>query len=401
MFRPMHARRGQIPAPERLDAARAWLVEQGEAILSEQVEIARTPAPPFQERERAELIASKLRGMAVEPSYDDIGNLHAWYPSVRDDAETPPVIVAAHVDTVFGPDTPIEIRRDGERWLGPGITDNARGLAVSLAVLRSLAHAGVDPGHPVLFAFTVGEEGAGDLRGVKHLLGPRSPLRSAAAFIAVDGSGLRRIIHHALGSHRFRITVTGAGGHSWTDWGRSNPANAIGQLIHNLSELELPLTPRTTLTVARHGGGSSINAIPAESWVELDLRSEADETLHSTESRIRDVLSACVAAEQARGEGTLSAGFELIGERPAGLLPTDHHLVQAAASATRNLGEEPEHAVASTDANVPLALGIPAIAVGGGGESGDTHTENEWFEDTNGAASALRLLSILASIACF
>lgn len=381
--------------------ARDWLAQQAESVLNEQIELARVPAPPFHERERSETIAAKLGLLDMTPQFDTVGNLLVWFPTTSDADGSPPVIIATHVDTVFGPETPIQIVRQGSRWIGPGIADNARGLAVGLAVLRSLTHAQARPQRPILFAFTVGEEGPGDLRGVKHLFAAESPLRQAAAFIAVDGSGLRRIIHHALGSRRFRIAVRGAGGHSWSDWGRANPANAVGDFIHRIASLELPQQPRTALTAARHGGGTSINAIPAESWVELDLRSEDDAMLAATESRIRDALHSSVAAERSRATGRLDAAFDLIGERPAGAIEAAHPLVQAAAAATVALDVEPQYAVSSTDANVPLALGVPGIAIGGGGESGDTHTVNEWFRDIDGAAGPIRLLTILASVAGF
>ncbi len=386
---------------ERLERVRTWLGDQVEAIIDEQVELACIAAPPFAEGARAEAIVAKLAPLGIDVTRDEIGNVLAWYPAGGEELERPPVILAAHIDTVFAPDTPIEIRRQGDRWIGPGITDNARGLAVTLAVLRALIRAEIATRTPILFAFTVGEEGRGDLRGVKHLLREGSPLCAATAFIAVDGSGLRRIIHHALGSRRFRVIVTGAGGHSWTDWGRSNPANAIGEFIHRLSELALPRAPRTTLTVARLGGGTSINAIPADSWVELDLRSEANDALSSLERLMRDALAASVRAEEERGDGRLAVELEIIGERPAGALPVDHPLVRAAEAATRALGVDPEYAVSSTDANVPQALGIPAVALGAGGRSGDTHTLNEWFEDSDGAAGAQRLLAILAATCGF
>ncbi len=395
----------QQPLPpvksEQVEIARAWLSERGDSITAEQVELARIAAPPFGESARAEAVAAKLRELGTQPEQDEIGNVLAWYPAREHGEADGPVIVAAHLDTVFGPDTPIEIRREAEFWTGPGITDNARGLAVTLAVFRSLVHAAPSPSHPILFTFTVGEEGRGDLRGVKHLLRDGSPLRNAKAFIAVDGSGLRRIVHQALGSRRFRITVRGPGGHSWTDWGRANPANAIAEFIHRLLQIDLPLDPRTTLTVARLGGGTSINAIPAESWVELDVRSEANETLRTIELQIRDALATSVADEEARAEGPLTAEVELIGERPAGKLPVEHPLVQAADEATRALAVDPEYAVSSTDANVAQALGIPAIALGAGGRSGDTHTVNEWFKDIDGAAAALRLLYLLSAVARF
>lgn len=403
MFRPMSTEQLGTPASggDRVAVASAWLNEHSESIVAEQVELARVPSPPFGESERAAAVAVKLSELGAAPAIDETGNVVAWYPGASEGVAGHPIIVAAHLDTVFTPDVPIEMRRRAELWTGPGITDNARGLAVTLAVFRALVHAGAEPHHPILFAFTVGEEGRGDLRGAKHLLRDGSPLLDATAFIAVDGTGLRRIVRHALGSRRFRITVAGPGGHSWTDWGRVNPANAIAQFVHRLLEINLPADPKTTLTVARLGGGTSINAIPAESWAELDLRSEANETLRSVELQIRDALAASVAEEQARAEGALTSDVELIGDRPAGQLPIDHPLLQAAEAATRQLGLEPDHAVSSTDANVAMALGIPAIALGAGGRSGDTHTINEWFEDTDGPAGALRLLYLLSAVARF
>ncbi len=381
--------------------ARAWLESQAEAILREQVEIARTPAPPFQEKVRGELIASKLRALNIANDTDAVGNILARCPQNGADTDSAPVVVAAHIDTVFGPETQIDVRCSGRRWIGPGIADNARGLAVAVSLLRALIRARAAPEHPILFAFTVGEEGSGDLRGVKHLFQAGSPLMSATAFIAIDGSGLRRIVHRALGSRRFRVTVRGPGGHSWADWGRANPAHVIGELTHRLADSQQVSEPKTTLTVARLGGGTSINAIPADSWAELDVRSESSEALKQTEALIRQAVNQSVAAEEGRTGGSLSVSLDIIGERPAGMLPTTHPLLLAASAATEAVGHEPEPSVSSTDANVPLALGIPAIAIGGGGRSGNAHTMHEWFEDTDGAAGALRALSLLAAIARF
>jgi acetylornithine deacetylase/succinyl-diaminopimelate desuccinylase-like protein len=402
MLRSMPSKRDVPPGSfaAGIELARAWLDDQGTAILQEQVELATVPSPPFKERTRGEAIASRLASIDVTSQWDDVGNLLAVFPSGTTLHESP-IVIATHMDTVFGPDTKIDIRREGDRWVGPGITDNARGIAVALSVLRALAHGGINPRHPILFAFTVGEEGRGDLRGVKHLFRDGSPLLDATAFIAVDGSGLNRIIHRGLGSRRFHISLIGAGGHSWTDWGRSNPANALGEFIYRLTRLELPKEPRTTLTVARLGGGLSINAIPGESWVELDLRSETADVIDQIESRLRELLRAAIAAEEARGDGQLAVTVEIIGERPAGILATSHPLVQAATEASKKAGSTPKFSAASTDANVPMALGVPSIAIGGGGASGDTHTEREWFVDSDGAAGALRLFDTLAAVAEF
>lgn len=395
------AMRKETRSNDARTAAHAWLSEQSAATLDEQVEVACTPAPPFEEGVRAALVRDKLQSLGLDPVLDDVGNVLASFPPNSVSSSSTPVVIASHLDTVFGPETAIAIRRKGDRCVGPGCTDNARGIAVCLAVLRALIYSEAAPQQPLLFAFTVGEEGPGDLRGVKHLFRSEGPLPRPAAFIALDGSGLRRITHRALGSRRLRITLQGPGGHSWTDWGRVNPANALANFIHTLTQLALPESPRTTLTVARLGGGLSINAIPSECWAELDVRSEAQDQLIRVESEVRTALRSCLAAEERRGVGELGFELEVIGQRPAAQLPTTHPLVQAAERATRALGEEPEYTISSTDANVPMALGIPAIAIGGGGRSGNTHTENEWFENSDGAAGPLRLLSLLASIAHF
>jgi len=381
----------------RLGAPGEWLRANGETILGEQLEIARCPAPPYEERQRGDLVAAKLRDLGLDCEFDAIGNLFAHLPGSSGDAEAP-LMLAAHLDTVFARDVPIEIRQEGQRWVGPGVSDNARGIAVLLSVARALTLTDARTHFPLVLAFTVGEEGAGDLRGVKHIFRPESPFSTPRAFIAVDGGGLRRIICTALGSRRFRVTVRGPGGHSWTDWGRVNPASAVAAFIARTSGLDLPRQPRTTVTAARHGGGTSINAIPSESWVELDLRSESQQEIETVAATLRNVLAAAVEAERAERAGDLDTDWQIIGERPAARLSTSDNLVVACLAATRGLGVEPEFAVSSTDANVPMALGVPAVAIGGGGRSGDTHTEHEWFEDSDGPAGALRLLDLIGAL---
>lgn len=384
-------------ATDPLAAASDWVRENAETIVEEQIEIARCAAPPFNERKRGELVANRIEALRLGFDFDEVGNLLGYLPAATS-GDHAPLVIAAHLDTVFGPDVRIDIRRENGRWIGPGVSDNARGVAVALAVARALIHAGALLPFPMVLAFTVGEEGPGDLRGVKHLFRQGSPLSAARAFIAVDGGGLRRIICRALGIRRYRVTVRGPGGHSWTNWGRANPAAAVGRFMADLRDLGLAVDPRTTLTAARHGGGTSINAIPEESWVELDLRSEAERELEAVQSRLRELLDASIAEESRGREGALIAEWELIGERPAARMMTSQPLIVACHEATRALGIEPEYAVSSTDANVPMALGVPSVAIGGGGRSGDTHTEHEWFEDTDGAAGALRLLRILSAL---
>jgi acetylornithine deacetylase/succinyl-diaminopimelate desuccinylase-like protein len=255
--------------------------------------------------------------------------------------------------------------------------------------------------HPIVFVATVGEEGVGDLRGVKHLLRPGSPWREAAGFITIDGTGRRRVVHRAIGSRRFAVTVSGPGGHSWADWGLANPIHALGLAIGRLAQLDLPKQPRAALTVGRIGGGTSVNAIPESAWLEIDLRSEDVATLVQVEQQVREIVGTAVeevSAQRRRGTPALRLELRLIGDRPTGETPVTSEIVRAARSATRLIGETAELVASSTDANVPIALGIPAIAVGAGGESGGTHTTDEWFTNDGGVEGIERvLLMVLGS----
>lgn len=361
------------------------------------------PAPPFAERARGEHVLARFRALGLSaPRVDEAGNVLAeWAPA---GASGPPVVVAAHLDTVFPAGTEIRPRRQGKRIYAPGITDNCRGLAGMLAVARTVADADVRIRRPVLFAATVGEEGIGDLRGVKHLFRADGGLRDAAAFVALDGSGLRRIVHRAIGSRRLRIEAQGPGGHSWSDRGAPNPVVALAAAAAAMRGMELPHAERSSLTVARIGGGTSVNSIPEEGWMELDLRSEAPDALGPMEEAVRALLQRALEAENgARRSGTqpLQAHVEVIGDRPSGETAADHPLVRVTSAITRSLGARPEMVGSSTDANVPMALGIPSIAIGAGGDSGGIHTLDEWYANDGGALGVERaLLVVLAAAGC-
>jgi tripeptide aminopeptidase len=369
--------------------------------LAEQLALVRIPAPPLGEAARGEHVLRRFQALALcDARVDEAGNvLAAWAP---EDAEGPPVVVAAHLDTVFPAGTAVEPRQDGRRIHAPGITDNSRGLAGMLALARILAASALRAPRPVLFAATVGEEGIGDLRGVKHLFREGSPLRGAAAFVALDGSGLRRIVHRAIGSRRLRVEVEGPGGHSWSDRGAPNPVAALGAAIAAFGRLELPHRERSGLTVARIGGGSSVNAIPEEGWMELDMRSEVPGVLGRMETEVRAALTRSMEAENgARRSGTqpLRAVVQVIGDRPSGETPAEHPLVRAATAITASLGASPELVGSSTDANVPMALGIPSIAIGVGGDSGGIHTLDEWYANDGGALGVERALLVVLAAA--
>lgn len=314
----------------------------------------------------------------------------------------PGVVVAAHLDTVFPADTDVEPRREGRRIHAPGITDNCRGLAAMLALVRVLVPGGEPPPSRVLFVATVGEEGIGDLRGMKHLFRDGSPLREAGAFVALDGSGIRRIVHRAIGSRRLRVEIHGPGGHSWSDRGAPNPVAALGACIAALGGLELPHPARSSLTVARIGGGSSVNSIPEGAWMETDLRSEVPGVLAAVEADLRSALASAVDDENAgrrRGTAPLTHEVRLIGDRPSGETAAEAPLVRAAAAITRSLGAEPQLVGSSTDANVPMALGIPSIAIGAGGDSGGIHTLDEWYANDGGPVGVERALLVVLAAA--
>lgn len=365
-----------------------------------QLELVRIPAPSGAEAERGARVCERLAALLPGPvEVDEVGNVIAR--ATEGEPGAPPVVVAAHLDTVFAAETPIEPRHRGGRYWAPGITDNARGLAALLVLGRVLAELGVRTRRPVVLVATVGEEGAGDLRGVKHLFRDGSAWREAAAVIALDGSGVTRVVHRAIGSRRLRFEVAGPGGHSWSDWGAPNPLAALGSAMHALQRLELPEEPPAALTVARAGGGTSINSIPADAWMELDLRSEDPALLRQMEESARAAVEGAVRAENdARRRGTLPLLLQarVIGDRPAGVTPPDHPLVRWAVAATRAVGAQAELVGSSTDANAPIACGIGAVAIGAGGRSGGVHTLQEWYDDATGAEGLERaLLLVLAA----
>lgn len=379
--------------------ARAQLAAQAAETFAEQLRIVAIPAPPLQEQKRAEYVHGRLQEVGVRDVRGDaVGNVIA---GLGGSDQRRAVVCSAHLDTVFPADTDVTPRRVGRRTFAPGIADNARGLAALITLARVLTGSGIRTVRPVRLVATVGEEGIGDLRGVKHLFREGASGAGISAFVALDGSGLHRVVHRAIGARRLRVTVRGPGGHSWADWGVANPANAVGALIATVRRLGAPPPSGTTLTVARMGGGTSINAIPSDAWAELDLRGEDPNALRRLEGAVRRAARLAVAEEsQGRLAGTAALALEIetIGDRPAGGVEASSPLVRAAVAATRAVGGRPELAASSTDANIPLSLGVPAVTMGAGGESGGIHTVQEWYADRGGARGLERaLLTILGA----
>jgi len=416
----------RLLAHERIRAARHHLERTEEITLARQAALSAVPAPTGAEGRRAARVAELFREVGLrDVTVDEVGNVRGWFrgDEGRETGDgSAPVVLAAHLDTVFGPDVNVAVERRGRRLRGPGISDNARGLAALVAVAEAVVAARVPAARPILFAATVGEEGSGDLRGVKHLLNGNgtvgaqhaAPLQAPpVAFIALDGAGLERVVHRALGSKRYHVTYRGPGGHSWAAFGVANPANAVGRAVALLADLAPtapppppppppPPAPRTTCAVVGLGGGTGLNSIPQDAWLDLDLRSEDPTALAALDAAVRTTLERALDDEnrhRAAATAPLKLDQRLVGDRPSGVTPRAHPLVQAAVAANRALGREAELASASTDANVPIALGVAAIALGAGGVAGDAHLATEWYENTDGALGLVRALLVTAAMA--
>ena len=403
-FRDLPHRTERFVSPDvpelfaRLAPVRERLAQADERVLRTQIALSEIPAPTGDEHARGASVAARFRALGLHDVVtDDVGNVTGSRRGATDEA---PVLVCAHLDTVFPEGTAVGVAREGRQLTGPGIVDNSRGLAAMLALAEAVDGTSLRTTRPILFAATVGEEGAGDLRGAKHLF---ARLRTTpSACIALDGAGDDRIVHRALGARRFRVVFHGMGGHSWAAFGVPNPVHAAGAAAAKLAALPLPRTPRTTLSVCRIGGGISVNAIPEEAWIEIDLRSSSSGVLERCSLEIEQAVRAAVREENLRrspGTSPLTFDVTTIGDRPCGELPKEHPLVRAAAAATYAIGRIPELVTASTDANVPISLGVPAIAIGAGGRGGGVHTPSEWYDNTDGALGVARALTVLVAAA--
>jgi acetylornithine deacetylase/succinyl-diaminopimelate desuccinylase-like protein len=318
------------------------------------------------------------------------------------------LLVSAHLDTVFPAGTPITPVVHHHRLTAPGACDNAAGVIGLLALAAALKAAEIIPPCPIVFAGNVGEEGEGDLRGIRHIYERSLWTKRIAAHLALDGAGDALAVNEALGSRRFLVTIHGPGGHSWSDADAPNPINVLAEIITALSQLPLPATPRTTLNVGTIEGGSAVNAIPESASARFDLRSTDGDQLSRLEAQLRRIVEEAVAyadsrAVQKKPKATptsqVSARIEKIGDRPAGKLPPDAPILETLRAVDRHLGLQTQLRLASTDANIPLSLGIPALSLGAGGDGGGIHTRNEWFDATNRELALKRLLLLLLALA--
>jgi tripeptide aminopeptidase len=395
---PPTADHEHVALARQLAPATARLAADDESVLATQIAVSEIPAPTGDESARAAFVASRFRTLGLHDVHlDDVGNVFGMRRGTTSEGA---VVMCAHLDTIFPHGTAVAVTRDGAHLNGPGIVDNARGIAGMLALAQAIDGNRLRTRRPILFVATVGEEGEGDLRGAKHLF--TTLTHQVAACIALDGAGDERIVNRALGSRRFHIAFRGQGGHSWSSFGVANPVHAAGAAASKLASLPLPRSPRTTLSVCRIGGGISINAIPAEAWIDVDLRSTSVGALDACVRDIHEVVRAAVREENyRRSPNTLPLEFEItsIGHRPSGAIDDDHPLVRAAIQATLGIGKQPDLATASTDANVPISMGIPSIAIGAGGRGGGVHTSAEWYDNTDGKLGVARALQVLVGAA--
>ena len=383
-----------------IQRAFAAIDEMDARTVADHIALTEIPSPPFMEERRARAYADLLREAGADSVWiDEVGNVIALRRG-RTGART--VALDAHLDTVFPEGTDVTVRRRGDTLLAPGIGDDTRGLAVVLAVLRGMNAAEIETEADILFIGTVGEEGLGDLRGVKQLFSEDGP--GIDSWIAVDGGSDDRIVHRGLGSHRYRVTFKGPGGHSWGAFGLANTHHALGRAIHLFVQAADPYTsegqgPRTSYNVGRLGGGTSVNSIPFESWMEVDMRSVSPERLTGVDSLFQRAMREALAEINAirRDGDPLTLEVDMIGDRPSGAVPESSPLVQRAMSATRYFDVEPELSISSTNSNIPISLGIPAVTIGRGGSGGGSHALNEWWVNDEGTVGIKRALLLLAA----
>lgn len=384
-----------------VEVARAFrfFETNAEQITDEHIRICSIPASPFGERERAEYLSQKFSSLGLsDVEVDEEGNCLGL---LKGASRSPLMVVSAHLDTVFSTGTDFTVRRRENRLLAPGIADDGCGLAALIALVQAIQTERIRTEGSILFVGTVGEEGEGNLRGVRHLLTRGRWASKVDAFLSFDGPGVDRITNRALGSRRYRVELTGPGGHSWGDFGVPNPVHALGRAVSRLAGYPAPRDPRTTFNVGRIEGGTSINSIPGKAMMEVDLRSASETELRRVDAFFRRAVADAVDDENSKrraGDAELKLKLDLIGERPTGETPRDSQLVEIAIESTKILGFEPRLDQSSTDSNLPISLGIPAITLGAGGTSGFSHTLDEWYDPRDRDKGLKRGLLVILGI---
>jgi acetylornithine deacetylase/succinyl-diaminopimelate desuccinylase-like protein len=386
----------------KVHAAFAWLHANPKTIMDWQARLVAIPAPPFGEQARSEWLLARFAEAGLSRvETDDAGNVLAFLLAAKLPPEStgPLVVLSAHLDTVFPLETPLNPVVSGDRLQAPGACDNAAGVVGMLALAHALVKAGVELPAPLLFLGNVGEEGEGDLRGIRQLYSQSALAGRIAAHVVLDGAGSDTAVTQALGSRRYLVTITGPGGHSFTDAGTPNPITALASALAILAHTPLPTEPRTTLNIGTIHGGTSVNSIPESAQASIDFRStEPGQLLRLEAALLRAVEEAVhhwneqVQSATAPNLGLLSYTVEKIGDRPAASLPGDSPLIDTLRAVDRHLGLSTDLRLGSTDANIPLSLGVPSLSMGAGGDGGGAHTQAEWYSAKNREAGLRRVM---------
>lgn len=389
----------ELTSDVRVARACEWFTAHAARITESHVKICEIPASPFNETARANYLCDIFRSLGLTHcGLDAEGNAVGLRlgNSLR-----PLLVVSAHLDTVFPENTDFTVKRDAHILRAPGIADDGCGLAALGALIEALNDSEIKTEGSILFVGTVGEEGAGDLRGARHLLTVGEWKTSVDAFISLDGPGLERITNGALGSRRYRVRFGGQGGHSWGDFGVAHPVHAMANAIAKLNLYQPPVNPRTTFNVGRIEGGEGVNVIPSEATMEVDLRSESATELRRLDDYFLQTIEQTVRAENQRRRlrtAALEVNLKLIGNRPSGVTPPESLIVRLAEAATRALNHTPHLDCSSTDSNIAISLGIPAVTIGAGGAAAYSHTLEEWYDPTNRALGLKRNLLVMLGL---
>jgi acetylornithine deacetylase/succinyl-diaminopimelate desuccinylase-like protein len=387
----------KLAVDPRCARALAWIDKSSAWVTEQQVRLNEIPAPEFDEARRGEALKELFAANGFEVRTDKTGNV------IAERAGSDPkdvILLAAHLDTVFPAGTDVRVKRNGTRLSAPGISDNGAGLAALVGLARALDESRIRTTKTIVLVGDVGEEGEGNLRGIRALVDAYGS--RLAAVIAVDGPSVEHITTQAIASRRLEASVTGPGGHSWSDFGAPNPITALARGIVKFSATSVPDNPRSSYNFGVMEGGTSVNSIPARAAVKIDLRSEDEDELGRLESALREAMQAGVRDEVSSRNApgnSLELIFRSLGTRPAGKLPDDSPLLATVRSVDRFLGNRSRLERSSTDANIPLSLGIPAIALGGGGRGGGSHTPDEWYDPAGRELGLKRLFLTVVSLA--
>jgi len=399
-----------LASQRSIHTAFAWLHGNPKKIMDWQIELIGIPAPPFGEAARTAWIATKFNEVGLaNGTTDAIGNVFGLWPAADQPREStgPVIVLSAHLDTVFPADTPLDCVVSEDRIEAPGAMDNAAGVVGMLAVAQAIVAAALPVPVPIVFLANVGEEGEGDLRGIRHFY-QQNPLASRiVAHIVLDGAGVESAVSSALGSRRYQITIKGPGGHSFTDAGTANPIAALSAALVRLMQIELPTEPRTTLNIGTIHGGTSVNSIPEEATASVDMRSTSTQQLtvlevmlhRAVEDAVEEINGLPLTLSESRKRTPLRFQIATIGDRPAAELAEDSALLKTLRAVDRHLSLRTDLRLGSTDANLPLSLGVPAISLGAGGDGGGAHTRAEWYSAKNRELGLRRILLFLSAVA--